>query len=141
MNTSNLEKKINVTSCYDHIGGLLGEAILKFFLKERLIRIFENEYIITDKGWDELEIIGVDVDKLRSTKRKIVNICFESNHGILYEHLGSYLGNLLMNRMIELEWIKKKNGKRIQLTEKGLTGLESMGVKIKSVSFRQKSLI
>ena len=113
MNTSNLEKKINVTSCYDHIGGLLGEAILKFFLKERLIRIFENEYVITDKGWDELEIIGVDVDKLRSRKRKIVNICFESNHGILYEHLGSYLGNLLMNRMIELEWIKKKNGKRI----------------------------
>jgi len=141
MNTSNLEKKINVTSCYDHIGGLLGEAFLKFFLKERLIRIFDDEYIITDKGWDELEIIGVDVDKLRSTKEKIVNICFESKHGILYEHLGSYLGNLLMNRMIELEWIKKNNGERLQLTEKGLTGLESIGVKIKSIALRQKNLI
>ena len=141
MNKENLEKKINVTSCYDHIGGLLGEALLRFFLKENLVKIFDNEYVITDKGWDELEIIGVNVDKLRSTKRKVVNICFESNHGILYEHFGSYLGNLIMERMVELEWIKKKNGKRIQLTEKGLTGLESMGVKIKSVSFRQKSLI
>jgi hypothetical protein len=141
MNDLNFVNKINVTACYDHIGGLLGEALLRFFLKENLIKIFDNEYVITDKGWDELEIIGVDVDKLRSTKRKIVNICFESNHGILYEHLGSDLGTLLMHRLIELEWLKKKNGNRIQLTEKGLTGLESMGVKIKSVALRQKSLI
>ena len=141
MNKINLEKKINVTFCYDHLGGLLGEALLRFFLKENLIKIFDNEYIITDKGWDELEIIGIDVDKLRSTKRKIVNICFESNHGILYEHLGSYLGDLLKERMIELDWIKKKNGKKFLLTEKGLTGLESMGVKIKTVAVIQKSLI
>lgn len=141
MNKENFEKKINITSCYNHVGGLLGEALLRFFLKENLIKIIENEYIITDKGWDELEIIGIDVDKLRSTKRKIVNICFESNHGILYEHLGSDLGNLLTERLIELEWIKKKNGKSFQLTEKGLTGLESMGVKIKSIALRQKSLI
>ena len=120
MNKVNLEKKINVTSCYDHLGGLLGEALLRFFLKENLIKIFNNEYVITDKGWDELEIIGIDVDKLRSTKRKIVNICFESNHGILYEHLGSYLGDLLKERMIELEWIKKKNVKSFLLTEKDL---------------------
>jgi len=141
MDNANLEKKINVTSCYDHLGGLLGEALLKFFLKENLIKIFDNEYVITDKGWDELEIIGIDVDKLRSTKRKIVNICFESNHGILYEHLGSYLGDLLKERMIELDWIKKKNEKIYLLTEKGLTGLESMGVKIKTLALRQKSLI
>ena len=141
MNEKNFEKSIKVTSCHDHIGGLLGEAFLRFFLKERLIENLVNEYVITDKGWDELEIIGIDVDKLRSTKRKIVNICFESNHGILYEHLGSYLGNSLMNRMIELEWIKKKNGKSFLLTDKGLTGLESMGVRIKSVALRQKSLI
>ena len=141
MNKVNLEKKINVTSCYDHLGGLLGEALLRFFLKENLIKIFDNEYVITDRGWDELEIIGIDVNKLRSTKSRIVNICFESNHGILYEHLGSYLGDLLMERMIELDWIKKKNGKKFLLTEKGLTGLESMGVKIKTVAVRQNSLI
>jgi len=141
MNNVNLEKKINVTSCHDHLSGLLGESLLKFFLKENLIKIFDNEYVITDKGWDELEIIGVDVNKLRSTKRKIVNICFESSNGILYEHLGSHLGNLLMERMIELGWIKKKNEKIYLLTEKGLTGLESMGVKIKTMVVRQKSQI
>ena len=141
MNNINLKKKINVTSCNNHLSGLLGEALLRFFLKENLLRIFDNEYIITEKGWDELEIIGIDVDKLRSTKRKIVNICFESNHGILYEHLGSDLGNLLMERMIELDWIKKKKEKIYLLTKKGLTGLESMGVKLKTSPLKQKSLI
>ena len=141
MNKLETEKKLIITFCYDHIGGFLGEALLKFFLKENFIKFFDNEYVITDKGWDELEIIGVDVNKLQSSKRKIVNICFENEHGILYEHLGSYLGNLLTERLIELEWIKKKNGKKFLLTEKGLTGLESMGIKLKSVALRQKSLI
>ena len=141
MNKMNFEKFINITSCNNHLGGLLGEALLRFFLKENLIKINGNDYTITQKGWDELEIIGIDVDKLRSANRTIVNICFESNHGILYEHLGSYLGNLLMERMIELNWIKKKTEKIFLLTEKGLNGLESMGVKIKTAAFRQRNLI
>ena len=141
MNNENFEKKMNITSCNDHLGGLIGEALLRFFLKENLIKMTGNEYVITQKGWDELEIIGIDVDKLRSTKRKVVNVCFESNHGILYEHLGSYLGNLLMERMIELNWIKRKNEKILLLTEKGLIGLESMGVKLKTAAFRQKNFV
>jgi len=107
MNNINFEKRIFVTACHDHLGGIFGEALLRFFLKENLIKMEENDYVITDKGWDELEIIGIDVEKLRSKNTKNLSICFESNHGILYEHLGSYLGNLLMLRMIDLDWIKK----------------------------------
>ena len=132
MSNINLKKKVLIKSCHDHIGGFFGESVLRFFLKEGLIKMKENEYVITKKGWDELEIIGVDVDKLRLSERKIVNICFESNHGILYEHLGSYLGNLFMKRMIELDWIKKRDEKTFELTEKGFSGLESLGIKIKT---------
>jgi len=141
MNNIDPIKNITVTSCYDHLGGLLGEAILKFFLKENLIKMNGNDFIVTEKGWDELEIIGINVDKLRSTKRKKVNICFESKHGILYEHLGSHLGSLLMERLIDLEWIKKIDEKKLQLTEKGRSGLESMGIKIKKFSKKQKNII
>jgi len=128
-----LSKNIKViNTCYNHVGGLLGEAILRFFLKEELIKRLDNEYIITEKGWDELEIIGIDIEKLRSNNRKIVNVCIESNHGILYEHIGSFLGTTLMEKMLELGWIKKKDEKIFELTEKGITGLESFGVNIKT---------
>ena len=126
-----LKEKI-INSCNDHIGGLIGEALLKYFLKEELIKNIDDEYIITDKGWEELEIIGIDIEKLQSMKRKIVNICIESNHGILYEHIGSYLGALLMDKMIEIGWIIKKDEKSFVITEKGILGLDSLGVKIKT---------
>jgi hypothetical protein len=125
-----------VTTCHDHIGGLLGEYILRFFLKERLIKRIEDVYIITDRGWEDLEIIGIDVDKLRSIKRKIINICVESNDGILFEHIGSYLGAFIMERIIELGWLKEKDEIRYELTEKGFTGLESLGVVIKKMTVK-----
>ena len=132
MNFEDNEKISNITSCNGHLGGLLGEALLRFFLKENLIKMMGNEYVITQKGWDELEIIGIDIEKLRSNNRKIVNVCIESNHGILYEHIGSFLGTTLMEKMLELGWIKKKDEKIFELTEKGITGLESFGVNIKT---------
>jgi len=132
MNRRLFDRRIIVSPCYDHLGGLLGESLLRFFLKEKLIKRFDEDYIITDNGWEELEIIGIDIDKLRSDKRKIVKVCIESNHGILYEHIGSYLGALLMERIFELGWLKKKDEKRYELTDKGLTGLESLGVRIKT---------
>jgi len=136
----NVQTNIKIKSCNDHIGGFLGEALLKFFLTEKLIQQSNNDHDITEKGWEELEIIGLDIDKLRSNKTKNVKICIESNHGILYEHIGSNLGNLLMERMLELEWIQKNNGNKLELTEKGLIGLESMGVKIKSIALRKNSI-
>jgi len=39
---------------------------------------------------------------------------------------------LLMERIFELGWLKKKDEKRYELTDKGLTGLESLGVRIKT---------
>ena len=133
MNGQYYDKNRTVTICDGHISGLLGEAILKLFLKEELIKKNDNEFDITEKGWDELEIIGIDTNKLQSIKRRIVSICFESKQGILYEHIGSYLGVLLKDRVFELGWMKKIDDYRYEITDKGLKGFESMGVRIKSL--------
>ena len=133
MNRRLFDRRIIVSPCYDHLGGLLGESLLRFFLKEKLIKRFDEDYIITDNGWEELEIIGIDINNLSSSKRKIVNICYESNHGIFYEHLGAHLGTLLLEKMIELNWIEKKDDKTFMLTQRGLAGLDAMGVKIKNI--------
>lgn len=130
MNKIDFQNKI-VHSCSNHISGLLGEELLRFFLKEKLIQKNEENLFITDKGWEELEIIGINVNKLREAKNKNLNICIESSHGILYEHIGSVLGALLMEKMIELEWLRKRDEKNFLLTDKGLAGLESLGVVFK----------
>ena len=124
-----------VTICYDHISGVLGEIIFKFLLKEKWIEQSENDCIITEKGWNELEMIGIDISKLRDSNRKIINICTERNLGIFHEHIGSHLGSLLLDHMIESKWLQKKNDKDFELNDKGLQALETLGVDIKKIIY------
>jgi predicted methyltransferase len=122
---------IEVNIYNDHISGLLGETILKFFLKEKLIELNEKFYNITLKGWEILENIGIDVNDLSSNKINI-DICTENKNGILFEHIGSRLGVLIKEKLLELSWIEH-NYNKIILTEKGENGLVSLGITIKRV--------
>lgn len=125
-------KKIKIDVCKEHIGGLLGEAILQFFLKEKLIMIDSNdEYKITDKGWEDLEMIGIDIDDLSHSNNKVVNICIERDNGILFEHIGSKLGSLIYKRFFELSWLIKDDDNKVILSKSGASGLTTLGIKIK----------
>ena len=125
------ERKI-ITSCYDHLGGILGEVLFNFLIREKWIQKDEKEISITEKGWDELEILGIDVEKLHSTKRKMVTSCIERQYGIYHEHTGAYLGSLLTDWLIDSRWVVKKENGNLGLTKKGLHGLKSLGVDIKN---------
>jgi hypothetical protein len=129
MNLNKHTMAIEVNICNDHISGLIGEAILKFFLKDRWIEQNEKSYIITLKGWENLEIIGIDVNEL-SSNRINVDICTENKEGILFEHIGSRLGVLIKEKLLELNWIEHNYNKLI-LTEIGENGLVSLGIRIK----------
>lgn len=129
----NNRNRTTVERCHDHIGGMLGEAVFKFLLKEKWIENLDDELSITDRGWEQLEIMGIDIDLLKNTKRKIVNVCFESNFGIFHEHIGAHLGLLLNELMIKKNWLEKKNEKSMELTDLGITGLSSLGVDIKKI--------
>ncbi len=125
------ERKM-VSACYDHLGGRLGESLYKFLVDETWIRKVggEREYGITEKGWRELEGFGIDVEKLRTTKRKMVVPCVERHRGVFYPHTGAYLGGLLEERLFELGWLARKEDKVLEITEKGFKGLNSMGIEM-----------
>jgi len=132
----NFIKNFKVNVCRDHIGGLLGEAILKFFLKEKLIIKNENDlYDLTDRGFEDLELIGIDIEGLRFSNNKLINICIEKENGILFEHIGSELGSLIYERFFELKWLKKFDDEDVYLTKSGIEGLKSLGVRIKRYNF------
>jgi len=132
MNKTINQKDIKINICKNHLGGLLGEAILQFFLREKLIiRDHKDNYNITEKGWEDLEIVGLDINQLKYSDNKIIKICMESVNGILFEHIGSKLGLLIYEKFIELEWLKKIDDNRLMLTNRGILGLKSLGVKIK----------
>ena len=75
--------------------------------------------------------MGLDVDTLLNTKRKIVNVYFQSNYGIFHEHMGANLVSLMLRLMVDLNLLTKIDEKRYELTNTGVSGLESLGVEIK----------
>ncbi len=129
-----MERKI-VTPCYDHLGGILGEALFTFLLKEKWVQKGrkDKDYNITEKGWNELEIFGIDVKKLRSTEKKIVTACTERHYGIYHEHTGAHLGAFITDLLFEWGWIVKKEENQLKVTKKGLRGLDALGIDTKNI--------
>ena len=120
-----------VAPCYDHITGQVGESMFKLLLKRRwLHQLSESGDIeITPQGFKGLAEFGIDVERLRASKRKPVNACIERFGGSQYPHTGSHLGALLTDRLFELGWLQGKGTKNYELTEAGMTGLKQLGLK------------
>lgn len=49
-----------------------------------------------------------------------------------YDHLGGKVGALLFDRLVELDWFKREEGKVTvyEITEKGFRELQKLGVKM-----------
>jgi DNA-binding PadR family transcriptional regulator len=125
------QREIKINTCNGHISGLLGEAILKYFLKEKLIERENKFFHITEKGWENLELIGIDINDLQLNS-KHVDICTENEDGIFFEHIGSRLGDLIKNKLFELKWLIYQHEKPY-LTQEGIEGLTSFGITIKKM--------
>ncbi|MBF4507528.1 ArsR family transcriptional regulator [Flavobacterium sp. JLP] len=55
--------------CYEHIGGKLGQLLMKNFADKAWIaknKPTDKHFYITDLGQKELEKLGIDVSKIKS---------------------------------------------------------------------------
>ena len=118
-----------VAPCYDHIKGQLAESLFKLLDRGWIRRLESGDYEVTPLGWTDLSALGIDLERLRRSKRKPVNVCVERYRGSVYPHTGSHLGALLTERMFELGWLKGKGTKDYELTESGINGLKLLGLK------------
>lgn len=128
------DRKI-VSKCYDHLGGKLGEELFRFLIDKKLISKSNDgrSYDITETGWKEFQRLGIDIDKLHSSKRKIISPCIERSSGKIYEHAGAYLGALLAEYMFDKGWLTKSGKKSYEITEEGLKEIESLGIDSKKI--------
>jgi len=118
-----------ITMCSDHIGGIVGELVLKYFLKNRLIEVTDGGVFLTEKGVEELEMMGIECSLLVSPS--YIQICHEQDFGIVYEHLGGTLGKLFLNRLCELGWVLPRDNESYFFTHKGLEGFTTLGIDLK----------
>jgi DNA-binding transcriptional ArsR family regulator len=126
-------------SCYDHLAGHLGVALLTSLLEQGAVRGGDGlhhperaredrlsapgrdiDYQLTDSGWALFERLGVLVPHER---RKLVAYCVdwtEQRH-----HLGGRAGAALLTRFQELEWVRgdaRQAPRALRVTDEGRQG-------------------
>ncbi|MES4906758.1 MULTISPECIES: winged helix-turn-helix domain-containing protein [unclassified Streptomyces] len=128
-------------TCYDHLAGRLGVALMAALLERGLLEGGDGRYDpgaakldrpatpgkdtayrLTARGGEELAAFGVDADRLRG-RRPLIRYCVdwtEQRH-----HLAGALGAALTDRLFERDWIRRGGHRRVVLlTDAGRTGFE-----------------
>lgn len=106
-------------TCYDHLAGALGVALLDALQRQALLTA---QLEPTKRAVKRFAQLGIDVGELARRRRPLAKRCLdwtERRH-----HLAGSLGAALATRCFELGWIERLPSSRaVRVTEKGRRGL------------------
>src|SRR5439155_21825486 len=110
--------------CYDHLAGKLGVTVTRALCDRCYMDDGELGYAVTDAGKAWFRSLGIDVEKLRASRRPLTRRCLDWSER--RPHLAGGLGAALANRFVKLKWIARpRNGRAVHLTERGERGLRA----------------
>ncbi|AJF68670.1 ArsR/SmtB family transcription factor [Streptomyces vietnamensis] len=127
-------------TCYDHLAGSLGVALMEGFVDQGLLRREKDHpasgcrpdrpasygreavYGLTPAGTGRFTGFGIDVDALMRGRRPVVRYCVDWSER--RHHLAGALGAALVDRFFALDWLRYGVSPRVvHLTETGRTGV------------------
>jgi hypothetical protein len=109
-------------TCFDHLAGKIGVQLAVALQKEGLLRVSGRNYEMTGKGFQWLVDLGMDGKELQAGRRMFAPQCLDFTER--HHHIAGALGAALLQRMIEVNWIRKTRVPRaVRLTATGRTEL------------------
>ena len=115
-------------TCYDHLAGTLGVALLESLGSRRWLEYAGFELALTDAGRTGLVAAGVDLDAAAARRRAFTRVCLdwtERRH-----HLAGALGAAITTTLFEQEWIRRSELRSVIVTAAGRKAfLECFGVR------------
>lgn len=112
-------------TCYDHLAGVAGVAVLDAQLDRGWLRSAEGGYDVTDRGTAEMDALGIDLDGARRSRRMFAKPCLDWTQR--RPHLAGSLAAAITARFIDLGWFVHRNrdSRGLRLTPAGVDGLRS----------------
>jgi DNA-binding transcriptional ArsR family regulator len=102
-------------SCYDHLAGRLGVALMDALLRDGALAGDEDGYELTDRGRRIVASLGVP---LPAGRRRLVRHCVDWSEQ--RPHLAGALGAAVLGRLLELGWVEPApRGRALLVTERG----------------------
>jgi len=110
-------------SCYDHLAGRLGVAVTDALIAMGHIVLTDDGGEVTTSGERFLAAFGVDLRP--RTRRIFCQPCLDWSER--RNHLKGLVGARILDRLVELGWLKAVSGSRaLQLTPSGKAGLSEI---------------
>jgi DNA-binding transcriptional ArsR family regulator len=118
---------VGARSCYDHIAGALGVSLHDVLVAQGWLTsdgARSSAYSLTQNGERELAKMGIDVARLRASRRRFAFGCLDWSER--RPHLGGALGAALLTTMIDRRWLKRERHSRaLRITAIGTRELAS----------------
>lgn len=108
--------------CYDHIAGTLGVQLHDRFKEFKWISSALNgagdAYELTAAGEKALEALNVNVQEMRSSRRRFAYACLDWSER--RPHIGGALGSALLDAAVKRKWVTKNlDSRAIRITNVG----------------------
>ena len=117
-------------TCYDHLAGKLGVALIEAFTRRKLIVLSEDGGLVTPRGAKLLSSFGIDLSAMQQSKRPICRLCLDWSEQ--KPHLAGAVGAALAARCFELDWVQRlPNTRAVAIMPAGVEGFqEQFGVTV-----------
>lgn len=115
----------NARTCYDHLAGKLGVELTKGLLHKGYLKECDKEFIVTENGKQFFSDFQINIEQIKRKKRKFSLKCIDWSER--HYHLGGALGNAILERLLELNWIKRHPKSRaIIVTQNGVKEIKNI---------------
>ena len=112
-------------TCYDHLAGRLGVAVLAALVDRRWLAVHAGGFEVTPEGADGFAALGVDTDVARNRRRRFAYPCLDWTDR--RPHLAGALAAALTTALLDAGWVQRTRGQRaITVTPAGRAGLQAM---------------
>ncbi|MEJ3741424.1 helix-turn-helix domain-containing protein [Bacillus tropicus] len=112
-------------TCYNHLAGKLGVAITNSLLDKGYLIKNDLYFHITKTGQEFFKELGIDLNEFKQKRSILAKACLdwtEREH-----HLAGSLGNALLEKLLELNWIQRVSKSRaIKVNPDGRKELEQI---------------
>jgi DNA-binding transcriptional ArsR family regulator len=111
-------------TCYDHLAGRLGVAMMDAMRRRRWLAAADDGYRLTRTGELALVAAGVDVVAAAGRRRAFARPCIDWTER--RPHLAGALGAALTTTMLDRKWIRRRDGRGVAPTDAGRVALRDV---------------
>ncbi len=109
-------------TCYDHMAGTVGVALLDRFKAQRWLSGgstgSDNAYDLTRDGTKALEALGIDVEATRALRRRFAYACLDWSER--RPHLGGALAAAILRVALKRAWVVQElDSRALEVTSRG----------------------